>query len=432
MKIKTLFIIMLFTLVITILGCGGSGNISATAPNSSSTTASVLSSPSSVAAVVGNGSATLSWKSIDGASSYNIYQGTTSGVTKTNGTKIGNCATNSYTVTRLTNETAYYFVVTAVSDAGESGESSQSVVTPSSTLPIAPSGVVAKAGNGQVIVSWSAVTGATYNIYYSTFIGVTKTTGTKVSGASSPQTIAHLNNGTTYHIIVTAANSNGEGDESSQIDVMPADPNAVSITASVANTSQGGIKIQHDIISSIILCGDTYTSNPVTAQLPMSTGSVYAEFIATPGYTLESITDNGIPRTDFWFEGWNLTPRFTIADTPIDPTQRWNAFIKNNHTIVAKFRTLYQINASVTSTTGGSITIGYNRYSINYGTHTDAVFGLPITVYVTPPSGYVVDKLLDNGVEVTGYSYPPNSNSYDPYTFQTRSDHNLQVSFRKQ
>jgi hypothetical protein len=206
---------------------------------------------------------------------------------------------------------------------------------------------------------------------------------------------------------------------------------AVSITASVANTSQGGIKIQHDIISSIILCGDTYTSNPVTAQLPMSTGSVYAEFIATPGYTLESITDNGIPRTDFWFEGWNLTPRFTIADTPIDPTQRWNAFIKNNHTIVAKFRTLYQINASVTSTTGGSITIGYNRYSINYGTHTDAVFGLPITVYVTPPSGYVVDKLLDNGVEVTGYSYPPNSNSYDPYTFQTRSDHNLQVSFRK-
>ncbi|MBI3585179.1 MAG: hypothetical protein HY096_14680 [Nitrospinae bacterium] len=69
-------------------------------------------------------STTISWNSVSGATSYNIYWSTTSGVTTSNGTKITN-ATSPYTHTGLTSGTTYYYVVTAVNSSGESSVSSQ-------------------------------------------------------------------------------------------------------------------------------------------------------------------------------------------------------------------------------------------------------------------------------------------------------------------
>ncbi len=94
-----------------------------------------------------------------------------------------------------------------------------------SSIPSAPTGVSASAGNAQVTVSWNSVSDATsYNIYWSTSSGVTKTSGTKIPVSSSPYTHSGLSNGTTYYYVVTAQNSAGESTESSQVSAMPTNP----------------------------------------------------------------------------------------------------------------------------------------------------------------------------------------------------------------
>ncbi|MGA8849027.1 MAG: fibronectin type III domain-containing protein [Dehalococcoidia bacterium] len=188
----------------------------------------VPAAPTGVTATAGDGRATISWSSVTGATSYNIYWSTTSGVTKTSGTKITG-ATSPYSHTGRTNGTRYYYIVTAVNSSGESVESSQVSATPTSAsggggggIPSAPTGVTATAGDGRATISWSSVTGATsYNIYWSTTSGVTKTRGTKITGATSPYSHTGLTNGMTYYYLVTAVNSKGESSESRQVSATP-------------------------------------------------------------------------------------------------------------------------------------------------------------------------------------------------------------------
>ena len=67
---------------------------------------------------------TLTWKAVPGADSYNLYYSTSPGVTKHDGRKISR-VNMPYTIQGLIEGTTYYFVVTAVSDAGESEESEE-------------------------------------------------------------------------------------------------------------------------------------------------------------------------------------------------------------------------------------------------------------------------------------------------------------------
>ncbi len=115
-------------------GNTSSGATASAAPSSSgttTTTGSAPSAPTGVTATAGNGQVSISWTAVTGATSYNIYWSTTSGVTKTTGTKITG-ATSSYIHTGLTNGTTYYYVVTAVNSYGESSESSHVSGTPTS------------------------------------------------------------------------------------------------------------------------------------------------------------------------------------------------------------------------------------------------------------------------------------------------------------
>jgi hypothetical protein len=187
--------------------------------------------PVNIRGAAGNGTATISWDPSVGATSYNIYYSTTTGVTKASVTNVIG-AVSPQLVTGLTNGTTYFFVVTALNANGESAESFEVSVTPSATpLPAAPTGVTATAGNGQATVSWTAVAGATsYNIYYAASTGVTKATGIKVAGAASPQVITGLTNNTTYFFVVTAVNANGESAESSQVSATPVAPPVANFT----------------------------------------------------------------------------------------------------------------------------------------------------------------------------------------------------------
>lgn len=181
----------------------------------SATPTTVPAAPAAVTATPGNGQATISWSAVRWATSYNLYCSTTSGVTKTNGTQIAN-ATSSYVQSGLVNGTTYYLVVTAVNSVGESAESAQVSVAPTTAAPpAAPTGLTATPGDGQVTLAWSASTGATsYNLYWSTKYGPTKVGGTQIVGATRPYVQTGLTNGTTYYYVVTAVNANGESAES--------------------------------------------------------------------------------------------------------------------------------------------------------------------------------------------------------------------------
>jgi hypothetical protein len=85
--------------------------------------AAVLAAPTGVTAAPGNAAATVSWTAAAGATSYNVYFGTSPSLTTSN-TKVSVLAPPAL-VTGLTNGTAVYF---AVSSVGATGETALSAV----------------------------------------------------------------------------------------------------------------------------------------------------------------------------------------------------------------------------------------------------------------------------------------------------------------
>lgn len=211
--------------IVTAVNSSGESAASAQASAGTASTPPVPTlpaAPTGVTATGGTNQVTLTWGAVSGATSYNVYYATTGGVTKVNGTKITS-ATSPAVLNGLTAGSAYYCIITAVNSAGEGAASVQVAATtlaavPTPTVPAAPTGVTSIGGANLATITWPAVTGAaSYNVYWSTSNGVTKTSGTKVAGVSSPYVKTGLSAGTTYYFIVTAANSVGESAASSQV-----------------------------------------------------------------------------------------------------------------------------------------------------------------------------------------------------------------------
>jgi lysophospholipase L1-like esterase len=97
------------------------------APAATKKTAPVVTKQASQAvpgSAAGTQEVTLAWDDVPGAASYNIYWSEKPGVTRQNGTKIGN-AKNPHKLKDLKKGKKYYFVVTAVNQSGESSESAE-------------------------------------------------------------------------------------------------------------------------------------------------------------------------------------------------------------------------------------------------------------------------------------------------------------------
>ena len=101
--------------------------------------ATTPSAPTGLAATAGNASVALSWTASTGATSYNVYRGTTSG--GESATPIASViTTTSYTDTSVTNGTKYYYKVAAVNAGGTSALSAEASATPEPGVPSAPTG----------------------------------------------------------------------------------------------------------------------------------------------------------------------------------------------------------------------------------------------------------------------------------------------------
>jgi hypothetical protein len=229
---RYLFLLLTLPLLLFLAGCAsvsshsGGGGGGGTQPPAA---------PAGLQATAGNAQISLTWNASTGATSYNVKRSTTNGGPYTT---IASPTTASYTNTGLTNGTPYYYVVTAVNSAGESNPSSQATATPTApvTIPPVPTGLQAAAGNAQISLTWNASTGATsYNVKRSTTNGGPYTTIASPTTASYTDT--GLNNGTPYYYVVTAVNSAGESNPSSQATATPVGAQAdVTITINPSNT----------------------------------------------------------------------------------------------------------------------------------------------------------------------------------------------------
>ena len=108
----------------------------------------IANPPIGFAASAGNGSVSLTWSASSGATSYNVYEGTTSSGEGAQPVQSG-VSGASVTIGGLTNGKKYYFTVAAVDAGGVSPVSAEASATPA-----APKG-----GGGAI--DWLALAGLT-------------------------------------------------------------------------------------------------------------------------------------------------------------------------------------------------------------------------------------------------------------------------------
>ena len=124
-------------------------------------------------------------------------------------------------------------------------------------------------------ISWSSVSGATsYNIYWSTTSGVTKTTGTKLTGVTSPYTHTGLTNGTTYYYVVTAVNSYGESSESSQVSGTPTSSTTLTLATLSADVTLSRIALD----SNNVYFDENYSNGSRLKKVSKNGGSAITVF----------------------------------------------------------------------------------------------------------------------------------------------------------
>jgi hypothetical protein len=200
---------------------GSYGNIAEMAFSASATPVAPPAAPTGLSATAGNGQVSLSWGGAVGAGGYSVKRALASGGSYA--TRASNVSGTSYTDTGLTNGTTYYYVVSTTNEDGESADSPEVSATPVAP-PAAPVGVAATAGDGQVALGWSGVSGAqSYTVKRSTTSGsgyASLMTG--VTGTSDLDT--SVTNGTTYYYVISAVNAGGESANSAEVSAKPSAP----------------------------------------------------------------------------------------------------------------------------------------------------------------------------------------------------------------
>ena len=193
----------------------------------------------------------LSWdpNSEGDLSHYIVYQSTASGFapTSSDSVKRVNKPVTTVTLTGLVNDTTYYYRLAAVDDAGNrseySGEASAVPISPlDTTPPAAPTGLIAEAGDAQVILSWDPNSEddlSHYIVYQSTASGLTPTANDSVSSVNKPDTTVTLTglvNDTTYYYRIAAVDDAGNrSGYSGEASATPFSPN-VAISGNGAYT----------------------------------------------------------------------------------------------------------------------------------------------------------------------------------------------------
>ncbi len=119
--------------IVAAANSAGVGAFSTEASVTPTASAAIPVAPTGLTAAGGDAQVTLSWAAVPGASTYNVYQGATPGGEDATAIAAGVTAT-AYTVTGLTDGTAYYFTVAAVNTHGTSPVSNEASATPAAPV----------------------------------------------------------------------------------------------------------------------------------------------------------------------------------------------------------------------------------------------------------------------------------------------------------
>ncbi|MGO8670174.1 MAG: glycosyl hydrolase, partial [Capsulimonadaceae bacterium] len=205
--------------------------------------------PSTPTATNSSGTDSLTWTAVGGATSYNIFRSTMSGLEAA--VPIATASGVTYTDAGLTNNQTYYYVVTANNASGWSYPSGELTTTPPSgalQLPAAPTLTASPALTNQNFLTWTPTIGPSYNpvgavgyaIYRGTASGAELTTAVNTI-SNDTYTDTGLTNGTTYFYKVAAINEVGTSPLSNEVSSTPSTtasiPQAPSnLTATPGNT----------------------------------------------------------------------------------------------------------------------------------------------------------------------------------------------------
>ncbi|BBI30819.1 fibronectin type III domain-containing protein [Cohnella abietis] len=292
----------------------GSEASAAVTPIVTETPAAIPNAPTGVTAKAGNGQATVEFTvPSNNGSAITHYTVTAWNNGAKAATKTG--TTNQITVSGLTNGTSYTFKVVATNAVGDSLESAASeAVTPTdvtetpATVPNAPTGVTATAGNGQATVKFtvpldngSAITHYTVTAWNNGAKAATKT------GTTNQITVTGLANGTSYTFNVVATNAVGDSLESAASEaVTPTDvtetpaavPNApTGVTATAGNgqatvsftvPSDNGSEITHYTVTAWNNGAKTATKTGTTSQITVT------ELTNGTSYTFTVVATNAV------------------------------------------------------------------------------------------------------------------------------------------
>jgi fibronectin type 3 domain-containing protein len=185
------------------------------------TTLTPPAAPTGLTATPGNATVALSWTASSGATSYNVYRGTTAGGESTTAIATG-VTTASYTDSTAANGNKYYYKVAAVNGGGASALSNEASATPEPAAPAAPTGLTATAGNATVLLTWTASAGAaSYNVYRGTTAGGESTTAIATDVTTASYTDSTVTNNTTYYYKVAAVNGGGISPLSNEASATP-------------------------------------------------------------------------------------------------------------------------------------------------------------------------------------------------------------------
>jgi fibronectin type 3 domain-containing protein len=191
-------------------------NVGGTGGSASAGAPTMCLAPASTTAKAASGQITLTWASVEGASSYDVYRGTIAGGESATPIAPGISGT-SYIDPGLSAGTIYYYVVRAVNSAGTSAASSESSAQLPYILPTAPSLSIAT-GVGQIVLTWSGGANAqSYNIYRASQVGA-EAAGLLASGVTeNSYSDSSVQAGATYYYIVTSVNTVGESSFSNEV-----------------------------------------------------------------------------------------------------------------------------------------------------------------------------------------------------------------------
>jgi fibronectin type 3 domain-containing protein len=400
-----------YTFTVAAINAIGTGSDSA--PSNAVLPATVPAAPTGVAATAGVGSASVTWTApVNGGSPITGYRVTTTG-TGAPAPTIFNSTATTETISGLTNGNSYTFTVAAINTVGTGADSvASNAITPTATVPGAPTNVTATGGNASATVTWAAPAsngGSPITGYRVTTIGTGAPAPIIFNSTATSETVTGLTNGNSYTFTVAAINAIGTGSDS-------AASNAVTPTA-VAATS---------LVQAQTVALNLSTTASGAYSQPVSAGDTLVALVGYPGAwgnTVSRVTDT---LGNTWTRAVGAAANDACGDDAEIWTARANATGTDNVTIVLSVAagTWVNWNFTLSEFKGGAVIGSSGADNANSMTHTATASGAAagnyaVAMYVN--CGYNTTIASSSGWTLMGTNTANTS-------YQTESDQVYQLN----